>query len=78
MLWYGHGSAVAGHPAYDVPQYQDVARRCKWDEGCSSGAAGGPDDPPRAPLQLWVADTSTGQARRLLGPEHGLNSVINE
>ena len=29
-------------------------------------SAGGPSDPPRAPLELWVADVETLQAKRLL------------
>lgn len=37
--------------------------------------AGGADDPPRGPLDLWVAQTSTGKARKLLG---GLNTVFDE
>jgi hypothetical protein len=38
-------------------------------------AAGGVDDPPRGPLELWVADAATGKARKLLG---GLNTVFDE
>ena len=33
-------------------------------------------DPPRKPLELWVADTATGQARKLL--DDGLNTVFEE
>jgi hypothetical protein len=41
--------------------------------------AGGPSDPPRQPLELWVAETATGQARRLLkSPEQGLSSIFDE
>lgn len=39
-------------------------------------SAGGDADPPRQPLELWVADMATGQARRLL--DHRLNSVFEE
>lgn len=38
-------------------------------------AAGGPDDPPRGPLELWVADVATGAARPLL---KGLNTIFDE
>ncbi len=37
--------------------------------------AGGPDDPPRGPLELWVADVETGAARPLL---QGLNTIFDE
>ncbi len=37
--------------------------------------AGGPDDPPRGPLELWVADVETGAARPLLP---GLNTIFDE
>lgn len=39
---------------------------------------GGPGDPPRSPLELWVAPASTGVARRLLQTTtaSGLNSVF--
>jgi len=41
--------------------------------------AGGPGDPPRQPLALWVADAATGAARCLLrSPELGLNAVFDE
>ncbi len=50
------------------PQYSDT---CK--------CAGGVGDPPRKPLELWAADTSTGQAKCLLpSPEWGLNGVFDE
>lgn len=40
---------------------------------------GGPGDPPRHPLELWVADVATGQARCLLtAPEFGLSSIFDE
>jgi dipeptidyl aminopeptidase/acylaminoacyl peptidase len=39
-------------------------------------SAGGDEDPPREPLELWVADMATGQARRLL--EHRLNSTFED
>lgn len=39
-------------------------------------SAGGDEDPPREPLELWVADMATGKARRLL--EHRLNSTFEE
>lgn len=39
-------------------------------------SAGGDADPPRAPLELWVADMATGRARRLM--EHRLNSTFEE
>ena len=49
---------------------------------CNEGAwciAGGPSDPPRQPLELWVAETATGKARRLLkSPEQGLSSIFDE
>jgi hypothetical protein len=38
--------------------------------------AGGPGDPPRGPLQLWLADAKTGKARPLLG-ERRLNTVFH-
>ena len=37
--------------------------------------AGGPDDPPRGALELWVADVETGAARPLLP---GLNTIFDE
>lgn len=37
---------------------------------------GGPSDPPRGPLQLWIADVSTCEARPLL-PGRGLNTVFD-
>lgn len=37
---------------------------------------GGPSDPPRGPLQLWIADATTGKARPLLGKRR-LNTVYN-
>lgn len=40
---------------------------------------GGPGDPPRKPLELWVADAETGAARVLLrSPELGLNTVFED
>lgn len=42
---------------------------------CLRAGAGGVEDPPRGPLELWVADTATGKARKLLG---GLNTVFDE
>ncbi|GAB4818840.1 hypothetical protein N2152v2_005886 [Parachlorella kessleri] len=39
-------------------------------------SAGGEGDPPRGPLQLWVADIATGQARKLL--EQPLNVVFED
>jgi len=40
---------------------------------------GGPGDPPRQPLELWVADVESGKARRLLGsPAQGLNTVFDD
>lgn len=39
-------------------------------------SAGGDADPPRQPLELWVADMATGQARRLL--EDRLNSTFED
>jgi hypothetical protein len=39
-------------------------------------SAGGDADPPRAPLQLWVADIASGQARKLL--DQPLNSTFEE
>ena len=42
-------------------------------------SAGGVADPPRQPLELWVADAATGAARCLLrSPELGLNAVFDE
>jgi dipeptidyl aminopeptidase/acylaminoacyl peptidase len=38
-------------------------------------SAGGAADPPRGPLQLWVADAATGAARPLLGGRR-LNTVF--
>ena len=41
--------------------------------------AGKPGDTPRQPLELWVADTATGQAHCLLeSPQMGLNTVFDE
>lgn len=41
--------------------------------------AGAPGDPPRQPLELWVADTSTGEARCLLkSPQMGINATFDE
>lgn len=37
--------------------------------------AGGVEDSPRGPLELWVAETATGKARKLLD---GLNTVFDE
>lgn len=37
---------------------------------------GGPGDPPRGPLQLWLADAATGKARPLLGARR-LNTVFH-
>jgi hypothetical protein len=39
-------------------------------------SAGREGDPPRCPLELWVADVATGQARKLL--EQPLNVVFDE
>jgi len=39
-------------------------------------SAGGPNDPPRGPMQLWVADVATCQARPLLGSRR-LNTVFD-
>ena len=39
-------------------------------------SAGGDEDPPREPLELWVANMATGKARRLM--EHRLNSTFEE
>jgi hypothetical protein len=40
---------------------------------------GGPSDPPRQPLELWVAETVTGKARCLLkSPQLGLASIFDE
>lgn len=40
---------------------------------------GGPNDPPRGPLELWVADVATGQAKCLLkAPEHGLHVIFDD
>jgi len=38
---------------------------------------GGPGDPPRAALQLWLADVATGEARPLLG-DRRLNSIFGD
>jgi hypothetical protein len=38
--------------------------------------AGGPGNPPRGPLQLWIADAKTGRARPLLGSCR-LNTVFD-
>ena len=38
--------------------------------------AGQPGDPPRQPLELWVAEVATGQARCLTNL--GLSSVFDE
>lgn len=41
--------------------------------------AGGVDDPPRKPLELWVAEVATGQSKRLLSsPERGLNCTFDK
>lgn len=39
-------------------------------------SAGQPGDPPRKPLEVWVADVATGQARCLT--KLGLSSVFDE
>ncbi|KAI8467198.1 MAG: alpha/beta-hydrolase [Monoraphidium minutum] len=39
-------------------------------------SAGGPSDPPRGPLTLWVADVESCAARQLLGGR-GLNTVFD-
>jgi Tol biopolymer transport system component len=39
-------------------------------------SAGGDADPPRAPLELWVADMASGAARRLT--DLRLNSTFEE
>lgn len=42
-------------------------------------AAGWPEDPPRGPLSLWVADATSGVARCLLAaPQYRLNTVLQE
>lgn len=38
---------------------------------------GGVNDPPRRPLQLWVADAATGRSRALL-PDHLLNVIFDD
>jgi hypothetical protein len=54
---------------HDAPALQTFTTR----------SAGGPGDPPRAPLQLWVADVATGKARCVLsGPQYGLNTIFEE
>ena len=53
---------------------------------CSVGIAqavscrtGGVGDPPRKPLELWVAEVASGAAKCLLpSPEWGLNGVFDE
>ncbi len=52
---------------------QQPCRICAATCTCS---AGGDENPPREPLELWVADMATGKARRLLG--HRLNSTFEE
>lgn len=37
--------------------------------------SGGPSDPKRGPLELWVADVETGAARPLLS---ALNTIFDE
>lgn len=39
-------------------------------------SAGGPGDPPRGPLQLWVADAKTGKAKQLL--DRPINGVFED
>lgn len=40
---------------------------------------GGPTDPPQKPLELWIADVSTGSSRMLLeSPAMALNTVFDE
>lgn len=40
---------------------------------------GGAGDPPRQPLELWVADASTGKSRCLLPlPTYGLNTIFDD
>ncbi|MEW5303425.1 MAG: hypothetical protein WDW36_006118 [Sanguina aurantia] len=40
---------------------------------------GGPTDPPQKPLELWIADVSTGASRRLLeSPAMALNTVFDD
>lgn len=67
-------SDVAPHPALPAwAQPHSSPLAAFPDPACS---AGGDSDPPRQPLELWVADMATGQARRLM--EHRLNSTFEE
>ena len=44
----------------------------------STRSPGGPDDPPRLPLDLWVADAGTGEARQLIGHHQRLNTIFED
>ena len=45
----------------------------------SLAGAGRVGDPPRKPLELWIADVETGISRCLLSsPDYGLNGVFDE
>lgn len=39
-------------------------------------SSGGPSDPPRGPLELWIADAATGAARKLL--DRPLNAIFED
>lgn len=41
-------------------------------------SAAGPNDPPRGPLRLWVADVATRQARELPLPGRGINAIFDD
>lgn len=56
---------------YNFVQWSDDSKHISF----TIRSAGGPDDPPRGPLELWVADVETGAARPLLP---GLNTIFDE
>jgi hypothetical protein len=58
--------------AYSVSDSSVVNSACV----CAAAVVGGPGDPPRGPLQLWIAETATGKARPLLGSRR-LNTVFD-
>lgn len=61
--------------AFGLGPFQLLLHPPRSQLGCALTCAGGPDDPPRGPLELWVADSTTGAARSLL---KNLNTIFDE
>lgn len=77
--WYQYSSSPLLPPFFPPPSPQ--INYVTWSPDSRVVAftlrsAGGDADPPRAPLQLWVADIASGQARKLL--DQPLNSTFEE